>query len=354
VAYIFVDTFDAYSLDFLSSVYDTVSNINGNTIAMSSAYTRFPAIGSFPNQGIHLWYGSLIRKNINPAYRAGDLALILIPFFTFGGQIPSSGYSPLITFWMDGTIVNSLVLTAGGALSFYAGSSPVTGGSTPNGLIRSTSAPTYGIELSIQLGPGIVTLWVSGVEVLTFTNPYIGNSVDQVSLGGSQGWGAGGSGDMYCDYFRLWDASGSYQNAAVGYDCRKLTKLPSGAGSFTQWTPNGASSNWQCVDDLDPDGDSTYVSTAATNYDSYSMGSAGLAGIPSMVVARSIARKNDALTRKLQNGVLSGSSKGLGTAATLSTVYSIYDTCISVDPATGAPPLAAAADAFQHLKYEAS
>jgi len=38
-----------------------------------------------------------------------------------------------------------------------------------------------------------------------------------------------------------------------------LTLRPNAAGDLTQWDPNGATNNWECVDEEEPDFDTTYV-----------------------------------------------------------------------------------------------
>ncbi len=178
----------------------------------------------------------------------------------------------------------------------------------------------HGIEIQVTFSAssGSVQVWLDGAVVIPLTSGL--NTINSGNAYANQikiGYCYGTSADIYCDYLRVWDNTGSYQNAAVGYDVRKITKLPSGAGALTQWTPNGAASNFQCVDDNSPDGDTTYVSSSGTNYDAYAMGTSGLSGVPSQVVAKSYVRKDDANTRTLQIGVRSGSSNGLGSAYTM-------------------------------------
>jgi hypothetical protein len=241
-------------------------------------------------------------------------------------------------------------------LEFVGGTSGVLA-SSANGLLSATTVPSHGIEVKVTFSAtvGTVECWLDGALVIALTaglntiataNAY----ANQVAIGYVTGIGY----DRYCDYFRVWDNTGSYQNAPIGYDVRKLTKLDAGAGFYSQWTANGATYTWQCCDDASPDGDTTYASSSGLNYDSYAMGTSGLAGVPSQVVVKSYARKDDGATRTLEIGVRSGTSNGLGSAFTMGSTYAWVDGCISLDPATGSPPTAAATDAFQFLKYEAS
>ena len=135
-------------------------------------------------------------------------------------------------------------------------------------------------------------------------------------------------------------------------DARKLTKIASGTGVYSQWTANGTTPNYNCTNKV-PAQTVDYVSGATVGiYDSYGMGNAGLTVNPNMVLARSYAKKVDSAVHTIEIGVLgAGATIGLGTTYTLTSGYVYTDACIATDPATGNPPLAAAADAFQHLKY---
>ena len=349
MAYQFTDSFDHYNTAFLTggNLYEYVT---GSPV-ISSAYSRFPAIAGFPNQGVYLPAGNgLIRKNLKSNQAT------LIAFMTYGGALPSSGFCSILNFYDLGTLQLYLAVNSAGGLQFVRGTGGVLVASA-NRLLSTTSLPSHGIEVQVTFsnGSGSVECWLDGALVISLTgglNTIVSANAyaNQVGIGYVEGSGAA----IYCDYFRVWDSTGSYQNAPVGFDCRKLTKLPAGAGYYTQWTANGATYDWQCVDDASPDGDATYVSSNGNNYDSYAMGTSGLAGLPSQVVVKSYARKDDSATRALEIGVRSGTSNGLGTAFTLGSTYQWVDSCISVDPATGSPPTAAAADAYQFLKYESA
>ena len=354
--YQFADTFDHYNTAFLTAqkLYETV----GGAPVVSASYARFPAISGFPSQGLYLPYNAYVRKNLKSNQPT------LIAFMTFGiVALAATQMIPVLSLLDNGTLQIVLGVTPTGALQFYKyvpGFNPVLlGPSSALGLIAPTSLPVHGIEIAVTFSAtvGTVQCWLDGAVVIPLTGGL--NTIEtanayanQVNLGESPS-NAQGSG-IYTDYVRVWDATGSYQNAPVGFDCRKLTKLPSGAGVYTQWTPNGAANNWQCVDESSPDSDTTYVSSNGNNYDSYSMPASGLLGLPSMVVSKSFARKDDGATRALEVGVLSGASLGLGSPFTLGSTYQWVDACISLDPATGLPPTAAAVDAYQFLKYEST
>jgi hypothetical protein len=354
MAYQFCDTFDHYNTAFLAAL-GMYENVGGSPL-ISSSYARFAAIGSLPNQGLFLPSTAGVRKTLKSNQAT------LIAFLSFGSAaLPVTGQQAVITFWDSGSPQLVLCVSPTGALQFGNPFGLVftpIGPATANGVIAPSSVPNHGIEVQVTIdgSNGSVQCWLDGAVVIPLTTGLntktTGNAyANQVQLGEIGGFLGGNS---YTDYLRVWDNTGSYQNAPIGYDVRKITKLPTGAGALTQWTPNGAAANWQCVDDVSPDGDTTYVSSAsAGNFDSYAMPSSGLAGVPSMVVVKSYVRK-DAGTPTLQIGVRSGSSNGLAAAVATATTYGFLDACISTDPATGSPPTASAADAYQHLKSQAS
>jgi hypothetical protein len=345
--YQFCDGFDNYNS--ASILYETVSG----TPVYSSSYARFAAPAGLPGQGVYLSSG-YIQKNMQSNQAT------LIAKVAYRALSTPSSFTSILGF-LDGNSSAFQVAVGwnnAGAIEAINGYQHVGGGT-----VIATSAPGvigplqwFAVEvlLTVNGASGVLQVWVNGAEVLnliSLNTQFTSNAwANQVRLADSTNPGA------YFDDFRVWDNTGSTQNAPIGsgFDSRLLTKLPSGAGGLTQWTPNGASANWQCVDDNPPDGDTTYVSSTSTNYDSYALPSAGIVVPPFMVVARSYYRKDDANTRTFQNGVRSGTSDALGATFTAGSSYAFVDSCIPNDPATSAPWTAAGADAAQHLKYEAS
>jgi len=350
--YQFADPFDHYNTPTL--MYETVSG----TVTISSAFTRFPAIAGFPNQGINV-VGGGVRKNLK------SNCSTLIYRLSFGiGAMPFNNQI-LLSLWDTATLQCFLGITPTGALQFYtqvATFNPVPiGPSSPLGLIAPTTGtkPNHGVEIVVifAAGSGSVACYLDGALVIPLTGGLTtiksGNAyANQIGIGAPNSLGFNNGLNVYADWLCVWDNTGSSQNAALGFDFRKLTKLPVGAGDLTQWAANGAASNFQCVNENPPDDDTTYVSSSSPNSDSYAMGTAGFSGVPSTVVAKSRVRKDDANTRSLQIGVRSAGSNGLGSTYTLGTSYVFIDSCIPVDPATGLVPTSAAADAYQHLKSE--
>lgn len=113
--------------------------------------------------------------------------------------------------------------------------------------------------------------YIDGVQVLNTT---LGASI-AVTETSAYGWShidilPTGSLTIIDDLYIL-DGSGAMANAPLG-DVQIDVIRPNGAGASTGWTASGAATNWDCVNDLTPDGDTTRVTaTAAATSDLYEM-----------------------------------------------------------------------------------
>ena len=344
-AYQFCDGFDNYNSAAL--MYESVSG----TITYGNAYRRFAPPAGLPGQGISLPSGvaAYIQKTL-----ASNQATLIVKV-AYQAQSTPGSQTAILGVYDSGNNQVCLVMTASGALQVWRGFEGFGGN-----VVIATTGPSaiaagqwYGIEclFTISSTVGVAQVWVNGAQVINATGldtQFTSDSYsNQVRL-----WGdAAGA---YFDDFRVWDSTGSTQNAPTGVDSQLITKLPSGAGAVTGWTANGAAANWQCVVDNPPDGDTTYVSAStASTEDAYAMPSAGLSQTPIMVVARSYVR-TDSGTHSLEIGVSSSGVTGFGATFTPSSTYAFISSCIPDDPNTSAPWTAAGADAAQHCKNELS
>jgi hypothetical protein len=351
MAFQFCDTFCTIT----SSAQSPYENIGGS-ITYSSAYARFAAPSGCQGGGVKIPLNGTLRKNLQSNQAT------LIAFCSFGAlALPSTGNSAIMAFLDNGTCQCLLAVTPSGALQFYRGTSGGTvaiGSASSPGLIGLSSAPAHGIEVQVTINSstGSVKCWLDGVQVINssgLNTQFSANAfANQAQLGGASGSIGSSDQGFYCDYFRVWDGSGSSQNAALGTDRQPITKLPSGTGSNTNWSPTGFSHNYQCVSVVPPSG-SDYVSASGTNViDDYATPSAGLAQAPSMVVAQSYYQKTDGATRTYTNGVLSSGVSGVGSTFTANSGLTWVQNCIVTDPATGVAWTAGGADAAHFLHEE--
>jgi hypothetical protein len=348
-AYLFTDGFDNYNS--ATQMYETTSGI----ITYGTSFRRFAPPSGLPGQGVQLALtfgsGAFFRKNL---IRTAQTLICKVSIFQLAPALSINGYS-ILGVYDAGLNQCALLVNNDGSLSVWRAWSNVAAtllASTGPGII----APGlwYSVEAVFGIANvgGACSVWVNGFQVMAATglntqktaNAFAGQV--QVSDSGSQG--------LYVDDFRVWDNTGGTQNAAIGIDTRLVTKMPSGAGANTNFTPNGAAANWQCVDDNPPDDDTTYVSGASAGLiDSYAMPSAGLTVAPvGGVVARSRVRKDDGATRSLQIGVQSASASNASGSAAVGSTYAFIDGCSPFDPNTTLVWTAAAADAAQHWKQE--
>jgi hypothetical protein len=348
MAYQFADGFDNYNT--ATEMYDFVQG----TPAISSAYARFAPPSGIAGQGIQIQANGYLVKNmqsnqptfiIKIAYNFPEVGVVNAVGCRFLGARDA------------GTWQWTLVVFPDGALAIYSGLGSTLQVISEPGVLKSDY---QGIECQVTVGAsgsGSAQVWVNGLEVINATgittqataNAY----ANQVHFGDA---GNLSNQNTQADDFRVWDNTGTSQNAPLGasvLDSRLITKLPSGAGSFTQFTPNGASANWQCVDDNPPDGDTTYVSGSTAGLkDAYAMPVANFTKAPVMVLSRAYARKDDGATRELAVGVDSSGNTSTGPTYVLSSSYAFYDGCIPLDPNGSIAWTAASADAAQHFKEE--
>lgn len=324
--------------------------------AYSSAYARFTPPSGCQGGGVKLDNARMI-KNL------GSNTATYIAFLSYGSaSLPASLNTGVIGFYDSSTLQCFLAVNTNGTMQFYRGGS---GGSNtaiynPSSYLMTTgaSAPVHGIEVSVTFSTtvGQVTAWVDGVQILNspanLNTSNSGNAyASQVGIGPTIG---NQNGPMFCDYLRVWDTSGSTQNAIVGLDRQPITKLPSGAGTATNWTANGLGSNYLCVQQVPPNTSDYVSSTAASTIDDYGMPHAGIASAPSQVVAQAYFEKDDGATRTYTTGVRSNGVAGVGSTFTAGSSYAWVQNCIANDPNTSAPWTASAADAANFLHEELS
>ncbi|MDW8068567.1 MAG: hypothetical protein RML46_06620 [Anaerolineae bacterium] len=136
------------------------------------------------------------------------------------------------------------------------------------------------------------------------------------------------------DDIHHYDTTGTDFNTFEG-DMPVVLAPVSGPGDYAQWTPNGAPSNYDCVDDIPPDGDATFNSTQqAGRVDSFVHAPVtGLAAVRAVKVM-SFARKDDAAARSLELGVVIGGTFYSGGQVALPDNYVWKSVYFTANPAT--------------------
>ena len=211
----------------------------------------------------------------------------------------------------------------------------------PGGTMMSTTAPlilntwVY-LELKVVIAnAGSATLRANGEVIGTFSGDTQAGATatwDQVGFGQSGVGEAGG----YIDDFYVCDGTGATNNDFLG-DIRVQSILPSGAGNTTQMTPS-AGSNYACVDEAAPNGDTDYVSeTTAGEKDTYAFGNlTSTSGTIKGVQVLINARKDDAGSRSIAPVYRPVSTDYDGTTVSVSDSYAYLREITEVSPATSA------------------
>ena len=347
-AYHLWDGFDNYD-----SSHELWPVING-TPDYSSAYARFAAPSGTLGQGCRFLSGIGPYKQWNMISNQSTM------IFGFAFFTPRLSTGEFMYFMDAGTVQCSLHFTPTGGILLQASFNGTTLAATGPGVIapntwywidiQITISATGSIQIYInQPAGGAATLTASGINTKQTGNAYM----NAFRVGDISNSFTG----LLIDDFHAHDTTGSAPNAILG-DSRIFTKKANAAGYTTNWTPNGASANWQCSDDSPPDGDTTYNSSNTPGaIDGYAVPGAGFTVAPNGVVRRSYVRRDDAGPHTFQNGIRSGSTNALGTAFTVPSSYAWTDgnTCYVNDPATSVPwATAAAADAAAMIIDETS
>jgi hypothetical protein len=160
---------------------------------------------------------------------------------------------------------------------------------------------------------------IGGIQIYT----YAGSSV----------FGGFAIDDIYCVDTTTGSAPG---NTFLG-DSRVETIHPNGVGASTQWDPSSGA-NWSCVDETQPDGDASVVTTAvAGEIDLYECEDVSIgSGQVWAVQTNFYAKKQDAGTREIAPVVRQGGANYVGTQKALSLgSYVQYSQLWVTDP-TGA------------------
>jgi hypothetical protein len=289
-------------------------------------------------------------------YNLSSNQTTLIMGFGFKAISLPSGTNDICGFWDSGNPQVSLALTSTGALQFYRASGsttlstaigPATAGSTI------AAGVWYGIQIQITINStsGAVACYINGASTPAITassintqstaNAYAG----QVSIGSNAG---STQPTFHFDDFFCFDNTGAFLNSLLGGDARIITKMPASAGTYTNWTPNGMTFNYQNAAVQPPSTSDYNANNVGGTSDSYTMASAGLGVAPYFVVARASLERDDAGPHTPTVFVRSGSTNSTGTVTpALTSGYLWYDAVVQNDPNTGVAWSSVGADAAQ-------
>jgi hypothetical protein len=246
-----------------------------------------------------------------------------------------TGISTRIVQWLDvGSTQCFLTVDPAGWLGVYRGDGTLLG-ATAAGLVVPGVYAYVEFKVTFHDTAGAAEVRMNGVSRLSLsgvdTTQSANNYANVVVFGANQPAG----GDL-CDLY-ICDTAGSVNNDFLG-DVKVLALLPTGAGTNAAWTPS-AGSNWDCANEVPPNDDTDYVSTATAGAkDSYVIADlpAG-AGNPKFLQYAIHARKDDAGSRVVAPLVrVGGTDYTVGAGASIGDTYSYYVTVQEQNPNTSA------------------
>jgi hypothetical protein len=322
MALLLMDGYDYYGTGQLA-----LKGWTGGGMSMTTG-TRF-GVGQALVLGSDWFQYKTLPFNVGPSAFLG----FALSFTSYGGNIVTlkDGANPHVSLALNGSQKIVVYYQSGNQILDYV---PAIGvwNYWEVGVVFSSASGSIVVKIN-----GAVIANITGIDTI---NPSSGNAYFNILQ-----WGDNALQGMVTDDFYICDGSGSANNTFLG-DVRVFGLMPDAAGSSTQWTPNGAGANYECVNAIPPG--SAYISSStAGQIDLY-----GMQTVPSAleiigVQVSYLANKNDSGSRTIQSVIKSGSVEADGAANSLGSSQSYFSDVFYEDPNTSAAWTLAAVNAMQ-------
>lgn len=271
------------------------------------------------------------------ALSQGQLSAVSTRIIGFALYINNSGIAAggIVNFLLAGTTQCDLRYTSTGQLQV-----------TRNGTVLGTSTfqmltfVWYYIEISVTINgsTGAFDVHVNGTSVLSASGVNTANAggttTDSLKIGCTTGQGQ----NLNFDDLYILNTSGAANNTFLG-DSRIVTQVPNSDGTHTAWTPSSGTNRYSRVNEIPPDGDSSYIFDSTPgdeNTFGFPATTISGTGVVAAVQVNMCARKDDVTTRSIEDLCHSGGSDFAGANIyALITTYLIYRQIRETDPATG-------------------
>ena len=199
-----------------------------------------------------------------------------------------------------------------------------------------TAFTTYHFQVHIVISNtvGVIQVKLNDVLVINQTNidtqPLAVTQIDlfRIGLGG---------GVTIQDSITVNDTTGSTDNSWPGI-VRFIAKVVQGPGAYVNnWSRNTGANNWDCVEEIPPDNDTTYLFTSsASTYESFSMNNPVISFANFRALRTMAVVKKDTGTVKLAVGIrdLDNNTDYYSAAQDVGTSYVMVQDRRTLDPST--------------------
>lgn len=301
----------------------------GDLLALESPAANFTVSSTVARSGTYCYRtGGNSSNTANKSVTAGTAFYV-----RFGWYFSAVGAHRPLKWYGSGTEMGSLRQnSSSGKLELYTS----TGTLQVTGTLVLAPTTWYLIEVYILYADsGTLTVKVDGIQDATFsgdTKPGAVANLDTMVFGG------GVSNYTYFDDIAINNTAGGSDDSWCG-DGKIIMISPNGVGDSSQLTPSSGS-NWQCVDEIPPDSDTSYVESASAGYfDLYAMGSISLAAGETIrrIYVEGRVKETTAAGDNVQLGVKSSTTESWSSNIPVITSYARYvGSDLTQDPATTA------------------
>ncbi|MFX4263132.1 hypothetical protein ACOBQJ_13170 [Pelotomaculum propionicicum] len=268
--------------------------------------------------------GYCVRFNNSRAYTAiGSKTTLVVGF----GIKLYTAYSGILYRFCEGDTTH-VDLRIDSSQRLYVTRNGTTLGSVSTVPLRINVWEHVQIKVFINDSTGTVEVKINSVSVISLTGQDTQNGLTGVIT----------KAGLYCNtdcafYDDYWIDDADFLG-----DCIIETKFPNGAGDTTEWTPS-TGSNYACVDEVNQNGDTDYVSSGtAGQVDTYAFADLlTSAGSVKGVQANVWARKDDGGTRQIALVARPVSTDRVGASKDMALTYAYYRETFALNPETGAP-----------------
>ena len=289
----------AYSARGNGNIFDSVAIYYVLSSSLTEAYVGFFVRNNFPGS----------------AWKNGQ------PFFEL-----CNGTNQLVGLYTDGTNKLNITLNNSGTVAC-------------TGTKILSDATIYHIQLyaKIHSSTGVVTAKIDDTQECTFTgntDPGARTNFDNFCLGSRSQLSEI---QYFCDSLVVNDTTGSTDNSWPGI-VRFIAKVVQGPGAYVNnWSRNVGANNWDCVEEIPPDNDTTYLFTSsASTYESFSMNNPVISFANFRALRTMAVVKKDTGTVKLAVGIrdLDNNTDYYSAAQDVGTSYVMVQDRRTLDPST--------------------